>query len=131
VSQATAPSQTLPDLALLRARAGLLQRLEASRLRVSADQYRSVARQLAQALSDVHADATLHALLDAHPAAAEIYENQNYRHAGLCRCPLELALWSEFLAREVLQFDCQPSTPALPVQLAHRIWALSTWQLAR
>ena len=80
----------------------MLQRLEASRLRVSAEQYRAVARQLAQALSDVKADASLHALLDAHPAAAETYENQNYRHAGLCRCPLELALWSEFLAREVL-----------------------------
>ena len=95
-------AQPAADLTLLRALAGLLQRLEASRLRVSAEQYRAVARQLAQALSDVHADAALHALLDANPAAAEIYENQNYRHAGLCRCALELALWSEFLAREVL-----------------------------
>ena len=90
------------DLAVLRALAGLLQRLEATRLRVSAQQYRSVARQLAQAMSDVRPDAHLHALLDAHPAAAEIYENQQYHHAGLCRCPLELSLWSEFLAREVL-----------------------------
>jgi hypothetical protein len=90
------------DIALVRALASLLQRLEASKVRVAAGQYRAVALQLAQALAGMRADGELHALLDAHPAAAELYENQNYPHAGLCRCPLELALWSEFLAREVL-----------------------------
>jgi hypothetical protein len=34
--------------------------------------------------------------------AAELYENVQYAHAGLCRQPLEAALNAELLARSTL-----------------------------
>ena len=43
------------------------------------------------------------ALLEAYPAAAELYENLNYEHAGLCRSPLERALAAELKAAAVLR----------------------------
>jgi hypothetical protein len=41
-------------------------------------------------------------VLDAYPAAAQLYENQNYQHAGLCRSPLEASLDAELRARQVI-----------------------------
>ncbi|MCH8855539.1 MAG: hypothetical protein IIA03_04705, partial [Proteobacteria bacterium] len=41
-------------------------------------------------------------VLDHFPAAAELYENLQYAHAGLCRAPLEASLQSELAARELL-----------------------------
>ena len=41
-------------------------------------------------------------LLDHFPAAAEVYENLQYGHAGLVRAPLEMSLSSELAARELL-----------------------------
>jgi len=37
----------------------------------------------------------LHALLAVAPATAEIYENLQYAHAGLCRSPLDRATAAE------------------------------------
>lgn len=82
--------------------ARLLQRLEHRPRGVSAGQYRDVATRLAQALDEVPADRTLQAILDAYPAAAEVYENLHYRHAGLCRSPLELAFGTEMAARDAI-----------------------------
>ena len=45
----------------------------------------------------------LSALLDAFASAAELYENLNYRHAGLCRSPLELSLAAEQQARQAIE----------------------------
>jgi hypothetical protein len=42
-------------------------------------------------------------VLGAHPAAAELYENLQYEHAGLCRSPLEAALNAELLAGAAIQ----------------------------
>lgn len=95
--------RTLPArLHTLAALAGLLQRLEHRPLTVSADQYRDVARRVAALLEQAEPDAHLHALLDAAPAAAEIYENVRYRHAGLCRAPLEAALNAELAATQAI-----------------------------
>jgi hypothetical protein len=63
----------------------LLERLERSRRPFAAEQYRSVVRHL-----------------DTHPAAAELYENLHYRHAGLCRSPLDAALAAELEARRII-----------------------------
>jgi hypothetical protein len=41
-------------------------------------------------------------VLRAFPAAAELYENVQYAHAGLCRQPLEAALNAELLTRAAI-----------------------------
>ena len=82
--------------------ARLLQRVEAGELRVGASQYRQLVRQLQTALSEpLPADAR-RLILDAHPAASEVYENLHYEHAGLSRAPLERSAASEVLARSCL-----------------------------
>ncbi|MFZ2294463.1 MAG: hypothetical protein WAW46_05435 [Polaromonas sp.] len=83
--------------------AELLERLEHSAVPVGAEQYRSVVLHLVNELNDVESDTALHALLDTHPAAAELYENVNYQHAGLCRSPLDWALSAEQQARQAIE----------------------------
>ncbi|WP_198970123.1 hypothetical protein [Xylophilus sp. ASV27] len=81
--------------------AGLLERLEAAGPS-DAGQYRDVVARLTAELADVAHDAALDRLLDASPAAALLYENLNYQHAGLCRSLLDASLASEKLAREAI-----------------------------
>jgi hypothetical protein len=82
--------------------ARLLERVEASASAVSAEQYRALVRQLSLALSqELPADA-LHAVLGAHPAAAELYENMHYEQSGLSRSSLERSVGSELLASQAL-----------------------------
>lgn len=83
--------------------AHVLERLERSSDVISADQYRTVVNRLAHELAQVATDVALPAVLDAYPAAAELYENLNYQYAGLCRSPLEISLASEGRAKEILQ----------------------------
>ncbi len=97
------PSKSLSEpLGSVLALAHLLERLERSTQPVSAEQYRSVVDRLSQALARVPAGDALQAVLGAHPAAAELYENMNYQHAGLCRSPLDQALGAELKAREAI-----------------------------
>lgn len=91
---------TLAVAALL---AQLLERLDRSSVPVGAEQYRSVARHLAEEFEELQTDGGLTKLLDAFPSAAELYENLNYQHAGLCRSPLELSLHAEQRARQVIE----------------------------
>jgi hypothetical protein len=93
----------------LAAMAGLLERLERQPSSASADQYRDVARQVSALLADVPVDEHLHALLNAAPAAAELYENMRYAVAGLCRNPLDEALNAELAATAAI---AQARTPA-------------------
>jgi hypothetical protein len=67
-------------------------------LRASATQYRDVARLLDSLLTEAAPGAELDALLGASPALAELYENQHYAQAGLCRSPLEAGLKAELVA---------------------------------
>jgi hypothetical protein len=90
------------QLAVAQLLAQLLQRLDGSSVAVGAEQYRSVVRHLAEELDALKAAPGLAPLLQAYPSAAELYENLNYRHAGLCRSPLEPALAAEQRAREVI-----------------------------
>jgi phage-related minor tail protein len=89
-------------LRTLAATAALLERLEREPRGASAAQYRDVARQIAVLLAQASPGEALDALLAAMPASAEIYENLQYAHAGLCRSPLEAALNAELAATAAL-----------------------------
>ncbi len=97
-----APRLAPASLSVILTLARLLERLEGSPTPVGADQYRSVVQYLSAALSNVPADLPLQAVLDAYPAAATLYENLNYGHAGLCRAALEASMTSEIRARDVI-----------------------------
>lgn len=97
------PASSPPaNLAVATMLSQLLERLEHTAWPFGAEQYRSIVRHLAEELTEVAGDTQLTTLLDAYPAAAELYENLNYRHAGLCRSPLEPALRAELQARQVI-----------------------------
>lgn len=97
------PSKAVPDhLVVVLTLAHVLDRMEQGRGPVGADQYRTVVRRLSDELGRVAPSPALQAILDSHPAAAELYENINYRHAGLCRSPLEASLAAELRAREAI-----------------------------
>jgi hypothetical protein len=91
------------SLVLVHLLSQLLERLERSTAPIGAEQYRSVVRHLSQEFGSLQAHDGLSAVLDAHPAAAQLYENLNYRHAGLCRSPLEQSLDAELQARKVIE----------------------------
>ena len=99
---ATQPHSRKTDLTVTHVLAQLLERLERSTVPVGAEQYRSVVQHLASELVDVEPGQALAALLDTHPAAAELYENVNYQYAGLCRSALDASLAAERQAKEVL-----------------------------
>jgi len=107
----TAPlsSTGKPDLAVTATLAQLLERLEHSKVPVGAEQYRSVVLHLVDEFADAPLGAEFGALLDAYPAAAELYENLNYQHAGLCRSGLDAALAAELRAREVIARAMRPA----------------------
>jgi hypothetical protein len=100
---ATQPISSGGDLTVTYLLAQLLERLERSSEPVGAEQYRSVVLHLVDELNDAPSDGSFSALLDAFPATAQVYENLNYRHAGLCRSPLEPALSAELRAREAIE----------------------------
>ena len=80
----------------------LLERLERSPAAVDPDQYRSVVTHLVQEFESVKPGKLLDAVLDSYPAAAELYENLQYEHAGLCRSVLDFSLSAELQARNVI-----------------------------
>lgn len=82
--------------------ARLLERVEASGVAADPDQYRGLVRQLALALSQDLPEDALNAVLGAHPAAAELYENLHYEQSGLSRSSLERSVSSEMLASQAL-----------------------------
>ena len=51
-----------------------------------------------QLLDGLTLEGGLDALLTTFPAAAALYENARYDHAGLCRSPLDVSLASELQA---------------------------------
>ena len=69
---------------------------------VDPHQYRLLAEKLGAELSQHQGHEALSGLLDHFPAAAEIYENLQYGHAGLVRAPLEMSLASELATRDLL-----------------------------
>lgn len=83
--------------------AQLLQDLEGRGRAADPHQYRLLAQKLSAELAERQGHAALPGLLDHFPAAAELYENLQYAHAGLCRMPLELSLTSELATRGLLE----------------------------
>ncbi len=82
--------------------ARMLERLDRSEQAVDPQQYRGVVEHLGEALRAAPHGAALEAVLAGSPATAELYENLQYEHAGLCRSPLEPALEAELAARKAI-----------------------------
>ncbi len=82
--------------------AALLQRVDGQPQGIGAAQYQQLVLQLGQLLDSLQPGDVLQQLLAQFPAAAVVYENRNYGHAGLCRSPLEQSLRSEQAARALL-----------------------------
>lgn len=80
----------------------LLERVERSAVPVGADQYRALVIQLKAALAVELPTDALNAVLGAHPAAAELYENMHYDTSGLARSPLDRSISTEMLAARLL-----------------------------
>ncbi|HWP18241.1 MAG TPA: hypothetical protein VNO84_03870 [Burkholderiaceae bacterium] len=93
------PGRLVPLATLAR----LLERLDHSTEPVDPEQYRVVVQRLQQALRDTPVDDAFHAVLEAFPSAAQVYENLQYQHAGLCRSSLERSLNTELAARRVIE----------------------------
>ena len=91
--------------------ARVLDRLERSAQPVDAEQFRSVVARLTAELESTARDAGLEAVLDSFPSVAELYENLNYAHAGLCRSALDTALQAELAARAAIN-AAKASRPA-------------------
>jgi len=100
---ASTPIPPKAGLTVARVLSQLLERLEQSKAPVAAEQYRSVVLHLVHEFGDIEPSDELRALLDKHPSAAQLYENVNYRHAGLCRSPLDLAMAAELQAKQVIE----------------------------
>jgi hypothetical protein len=83
--------------------AELLQRVEASTTTIGPGQYRALVLHLGRLLDELPPGDGLQQLLATFPAAAEVYENLHYGHAGLCRAPLEQSLNSELSARRLIE----------------------------
>ena len=89
-------------LETLIALARLLERVEASPVAVGAGQYRALVRQIQESLRVPLPGAALQAILKAHPATAEIYENLHYDTTGLSRASLDLSVATEILATQLI-----------------------------
>ncbi len=95
---------TVPNELLSLARlAQLLQALEGQGRAADPHQYQLLVRKLSAELQEHQGHEALPGLLDHLPAAAEVYENLQYGHAGLVRAPLEMSLASELAVRGVLE----------------------------
>ena len=89
-------------LETLIALARLLERVEASPVAVGADQYRALIRQLKAVLASNVPEPALQAILAAHPATAELYENMHYEVSGLSRSSLDRSVATELLAADLI-----------------------------
>jgi hypothetical protein len=82
--------------------AATLERLERSPAAVDPDQFRDVVERLKAELAAAQPGAQLDEVLATFPCTAELYENINYGHAGLCRSDLDFALKGEMQARDAI-----------------------------
>jgi hypothetical protein len=103
------PNMSAPQLESLKTRlenvialARLLERVEGSGVVIGADQYRALVLQVTLALAQDLPAQALQAVLRAHPAAAELYENMHYAQSGLSCSTLERSIGSEMLASQVI-----------------------------
>ena len=85
--------------------AKLLERMDGPTRTKAPDpaQYRLLAQRLAISLDAIDDRNALDAILSAFPAAAQLYENLRYEHAGLCRSGLDASLAGEQSARRAIE----------------------------
>ena len=105
-------AQAIPANLLLLAQ--VFERLDRSAAAVDGAQYRDVALRLAREIEQTRDADAVQALLSASPAAAELYENMHYAHAGLCRSPLDNALAAERMARSAIEAARRASASSSP-----------------
>jgi len=98
VVKITVPSELMPLVRF----AQLLQALDGQGGAADPHQYQVLVGKIATELRTHQGHPALDGLLDHLPASAEIYENLQYGHAGLCRMPLGRAVESELAMRELL-----------------------------
>lgn len=82
--------------------ARLLEHVERQPSSVGADQYRNLVRRIQLALTEELPEDALKAVLGAHPATAELYENLHYAQSGLSRSSLERSVSSELAATKAI-----------------------------
>jgi len=91
----------------------VLRKLEHSHVPVDPGQYRTLVARINAELQNHVQDAGREALLAAAPELAELYENLNYEHAGLCRSPLDASVRAEQRARHAIAAAMgKPARPA-------------------
>jgi hypothetical protein len=100
---ATQKPSISPEMHTVQVLAQLMERLEHSKVAVDAGQYQAVVRRLSEALNRAEPGPVLNAVLDTHPATAELYENLQYANAGLCRAPLDTSLATERSAKTAIE----------------------------
>ncbi len=83
--------------------AGCLEQMERRGVGVDAGQYRALVRQLTEVLRPLAGQDELRRLLTHFPAAAELYENLHYAHAGLVCAPVEASAQSEQAAQALMR----------------------------
>ena len=81
----------------------LLERVEARGVSIGADQYRALVRRIQSILATPMPGPALEAILGAHPATAEVYENMHYEVSGLSRSPLDRSVSTELLAAQAIE----------------------------
>lgn len=96
-------AQRMAQLQPIAALAKILQKAEEGGYPGHAEQFQHVAKQLSELLADVEADEILYSIFNAYPAAAELYENVRYAHAGLCLHDIDAAIEAETQAAELLK----------------------------
>jgi hypothetical protein len=92
-----------PELHQLAATGLLLEKLDRTPRKASAEQYRSLVQRAAALLEAAEPGPVLEQLLDAMPALAELWENRHFATSGLCRAPLEEAMNAELDAAALLK----------------------------
>jgi hypothetical protein len=81
----------------------LLERVEARGVAIGADQYRALVQRLQGVLATPMPGPALEAILGAHPATAEVYENMHYDVSGLSRSSLERSVETELMAAQAIE----------------------------
>lgn len=104
--------QLSSQMSIVATLAALLERVEPRVEALNAAQYQGLVRRLALELATVEDDPALPAMLDAFPALAQVYENQRYQHAGLCRAPLDAAMQAELEVGSLLKRVAAKGHPA-------------------
>lgn len=94
------PASSLEAIIELSSRLDWLERQSGQ---VIADEYQIVVARLKRLLALGLPKYVIDPVLDAHPTAAELYENLTYSQLGLSRAPLRMAIGSAIVSIQLLE----------------------------